>query len=144
MTMHLERGLTTLNTKRRKPKKMTTKRLTEITNAWRSHNKYMKKIKAPNCIMTFEQYVKYSQGKWKPRQQPKIVNDPFGRDISYSRPGPNIPMSNTIPTNGGAKKEQMQYSGKRKLIGIGLMHKSNLVPIWDKEGAEEISKMRRN
>ena len=43
MTMHLERGLTTLNTKRRKPKKMTTKRLAEITNAWRSHNKYMKK-----------------------------------------------------------------------------------------------------
>ena len=38
----------------------------------------------------------------------------------------------------------MQYSGERKLLGIGLMHKSNLVPIWDKEGAEEISKMRRN
>jgi len=25
-----------------------------------------------------------------------------------------------------------------------MMHKSNLVPIWDKEGAEEISTMRRN
>ena len=45
---------------------------------------------------------------------------------------------------GGNKKQEQQYSGKRKLIGIGLMHKSNLVPIWDKEGAEEISKMRRN
>ncbi len=144
MTMHLERGLTTLNTKRRKPKKMTAKRLAEITKAWRSHNQYMKKIKAPNCIMTFEQYLKYSQGKYRPKQKPRIVNDPFGRDQSYYRPGPNIPMSDTIPTNGGAKKEQMQYSGKRKLIGIGLMHKSNLVPIWDKEGAEEISKMRRN
>ena len=58
---------------------------------------------------------------------------------------PNYPKcSDKIPVNGGGKKQPQQYSGKRKLIGIGLMHKSNLVPIWDKEGAEEISKMRRN
>ena len=49
-----------------------------------------------------------------------------------------------IPVNGGNKREEMKYSGKRKLIGIGLMHKSNLVPIWDEEGAKEISTMRRN
>ena len=46
--------------------------------------------------------------------------------------------------NTSNKKQAQKYSGKRKLLGIGLMHKSNLVPIWDKEGAEEISKMRRN
>ena len=59
---------------------------------------------------------------------------------------PNYPKtSDKIPVNdGGNKKKEQQYSGERKLIGIGLMHKSNLVPIWDKEGAEEISKMRRN
>jgi|TARA_S200000501_G_C20808524_1_gene737318 hypothetical protein len=68
-----------------------------------------------------------------------------GFDIPEYAPDPNHPKcSDKIPVNGGSKKEQMQYSGKRKLIGIGLMHKSNLVPIWDKEGAEEISKMRRN
>jgi hypothetical protein len=44
----------------------------------------------------------------------------------------------------GVKKQNQQYSGKRKLLGIGIMHKSNLVPIWDEEGAKEISKMRRN
>jgi hypothetical protein len=44
----------------------------------------------------------------------------------------------------GNKKEHMQYSGERKLLGIGMMHKSNLVPIWDEEGAKEISTMRRN
>ena len=58
---------------------------------------------------------------------------------------PNYPKtSDRIPVNGGGKKEEMKYSGKRKLIGIGLMHKSNLVPIWDEEGAKEISKMRRH
>jgi hypothetical protein len=95
-------------------------------------------------VMTSEQWMKYVSGKKRPKLKTRSYNDPFGRDTSYSREGPNIPMSNKIPTKGGAKKEQMQYSGKRKLIGIGLMHKSNLVPIWDKEGAEEISKMRRN
>ena len=68
-----------------------------------------------------------------------------GYDMPRYERDPNLPQcSDKIPVGTGGKKEQMQYSGKRKLIGIGLMHKSNLVPIWDKEGAEEISKMRRN
>jgi len=68
-----------------------------------------------------------------------------GYDIPKYEPDPNQPKcSDKIPVNGGVKREEMQYSGKRKLIGIGLMHKSNLVPIWDEEGAKEISKMRRN
>jgi len=42
------------------------------------------------------------------------------------------------------RRPEQQYSGERKLIGIGMMHKSNLVPVWDEESAIEISKMRRN
>ncbi len=68
-----------------------------------------------------------------------------GYDIPNYSPDPTQPKcSDKIPVNGALKKEEMRYSGERKLIGIGLMHKSNLVPIWDQEGAEEISKMRRN
>ena len=68
-----------------------------------------------------------------------------GYDIPKYDPDPNQPKcGDKIPVNGGNKKEEMKYSGKRKLIGIGLMHKSNLVPIWDEEGAKEISTMRRN
>ena len=32
---------------------------------------------------------------------------------------------------------------KEKLIGIGILHKSNLVPIFDEEHAKDLSKMRR-
>ena len=68
-----------------------------------------------------------------------------GYDIPKYDPDPNQPKcGDKIPVNGGGKREEMKYSGKRKLIGIGLMHKSNLVPIWDEEGAKEISTMRRN
>jgi hypothetical protein len=70
---------------------------------------------------------------WKGYEFPDLSSDP-----TYPK------TSDRIPVGTSNKKERMQYSGKRKLIGIGLMHKSNLVPIWDKEGAEEISKMRRN
>lgn len=68
-----------------------------------------------------------------------------GYDIPKYEPDPNYPKtSDKVPVAGGKKAQPQSYSGERKLIGIGLMHKSNLVPIWDEEGAKEISKMRRN
>jgi hypothetical protein len=73
-------------------------------------------------------------------KQFKGYNPPeYKVDPAYPKTSDKIPVN-----DGGNKKKEQQYSGERKLIGIGLMHKSNLVPIWDKEGAEEISKMRRN
>jgi len=43
------------------------------------------------------------------------------------------------------KKENLQYTGERKLLGIATMHKSNAVPIFesDKEHAIDIARMRR-
>ena len=57
---------------------------------------------------------------------------------------PNYPKcSDKIPVGTGIKKEAQQYSGKRKLLGIATMHKSNMVPVFDKEDAKDIAKMRR-
>lgn len=44
------------------------------------------------------------------------------------------------------RKEIPVYSGERELLGVGVMHKSNLVPIFkdNKQVAEDIAKMRRN
>ena len=68
-----------------------------------------------------------------------------GFDIPKYTPDPNQPKcGDKIPVNGGNKREEMKYSGERKLLGIGMMHKSNLVPVWDEDGAKEISTMRRN
>ena len=68
-----------------------------------------------------------------------------GFDIPKYSPDPNQPKcGDKIPVGTSGKKEQMRYSGKRKLLGIGMMHKSNLVPVWDEEGAKEISTLRRN
>lgn len=45
--------------------------------------------------------------------------------------------------NGGTKPIQgMKYTGN-KLLGIGVMHKSNSVPVFSQDEAIEISTMRR-
>ena len=54
-----------------------------------------------------------------------------------------VPTGDKIPVFSGGKKQEFTYSGERKLIGIGLLHTSNLVPVWDEQDAKEISKMRR-
>ena len=54
-----------------------------------------------------------------------------------------VPTGDKIPVFSGGKKQEFTYTGERKLIGIGLLHKSNLVPVWDEQDAKEISKMRR-
>ena len=41
------------------------------------------------------------------------------------------------------KKQSMRYSGKRRLLGIATLHKSNLVPVFEKEELQSIGKMRR-
>jgi len=68
-----------------------------------------------------------------------------GYDIPAYQSDPNQPKcGDKIPVNGGNKREEMKYSGERKLLGIGMMHKSNLVPVWDEEGAKEITLMKGN
>ena len=54
-----------------------------------------------------------------------------------------VPTGDKIPVFTGGTRQAFTYSGERKLIGIGMLHKSNLVPVWDEQDAKEISKMRR-
>jgi hypothetical protein len=73
-----------------------------------------------------------------------VKPDPY-TPPKLNRETPNYPsLSNNI---GGstAKKESMQYTGERKLLGIATMHKSNMVPVFEdnKEEAIEIARMRR-
>jgi hypothetical protein len=63
---------------------------------------------------------------------------------AYARPSPVIP---SLGSRSGttAKPAPKVYRGKRKLLGVATMHKSNMVPVFaDKpEEAAEIAKMRR-
>lgn len=65
-----------------------------------------------------------------------------------------VPTSDKVPVmekGVGSKKEEMRYTGKRKLIGIATMHKSNQVPVFaddddvsGRKAATEITLMKGN
>lgn len=63
------------------------------------------------------------------------LSAPAGRETEYypsRNTGDGIASSKPVP----------QYTGT-KMLGIGVMHKSNSVPIFSDEEAVDISKMRR-
>jgi len=72
----------------------------------------------------------------RPAPKSSFINPVFRRD-SHN----NIP---SLDTGGGstAKVEAQVYTGT-EMLGIGQMHKSNAVPIFKQEFAEDIAKMRR-
>jgi hypothetical protein len=151
MTMSLVRGMTTLNTKKRKATKMTAGKLERLQKEHREHNKRMKQIHAHSNVMTFEEYVDYVHGNYKPKVTPN-------KNKSWTYESPMVRETQEIPSRitkdsfaPATKKEALQYTGERKLVGIAMMHKSNLVPVFadddDKTGskqATEIAQMRRN
>ena len=150
--MHLARGLSTINTKKRKKKPLTQSAIEKYTIQWRQHNKSMRKKGMHDLqYKTVEDYIAYCRGEYKPKSKPDAFI-PYTPDYSTHRQTPHYPsLSNSVPTGGGTKKESMKYTGERKLVGIAMMHKSNLVPVFadedDKTGskqATEIAQMRRN
>ena len=152
MTMHLARGLTTLNTKKPKKKKMTLERIAKYQVDLKKHNKEMRRIGAHNLQMDLEQYIAYCHGEHKPRTKSAPVAEwRHEGGTVWQRPQTDAPSLNSSDSFAPCtKKESMKYTGSRKLVGIATMHKSNMVPVFadedDKTGskqATEIATMRR-
>ena len=149
MTMHLVRGMSSLNTKKKKNKKLTLAKIAKYQEQLKEHNKFMKRI---GCsTMDLQEFIDYCQGNYKPKKADKEFK-PLKQTESYVRETKHIPSKDTKESFAPAtRKEAMQYTGERKLVGIAMMHKSNLVPVFadddDKTGskqATEIAQMRRN
>ena len=152
MTMHLVRGMTTLNTKKKK-RKITKAKMAKWTEEHRKHNKHMKQLGCHGNMMTLDEYIDYVHGQYKPKSKPSAVNEPWHQSgNSFERPQKSYPsMMSEKSFAPCTRKEPLQYTGERKLIGIATMHKSNMVPVFadddDKTGskqASEIATMRRN
>lgn len=83
------------------------------------------------------------QKKYAPTKSVKSSSDRLVYNLS-NPPGRERQDIRSVSTVGGstAKKDTMQYSGD-KMKGIGMMHKSNLIPIFHDHEAKEIASMRR-
>ena len=121
--MHLVRGMSSLNNKKRKQKKKPGWRDAEI-----AHEKW---LRARGCHP----------------DQLKNVNREFKEyefKKSFSRTTESYPSLSTSNSFNGstAKAEPKQYTGDQ-IVGIATLHKSNLVPISRGDNPEIYAKMRR-
>lgn len=135
MTMHLVGPyLTTTSTKKRKNVKFKSAehkaRYMAEQEAWA---KLLKKHKIdPNAKPT------------KP-QRTGSLGDSYRLEVPADRSSkayPSLLDKHGIVNGTCAKPEPKVYTGD-KLIGIATMHKSNMVPVFKMEDAEDIARMRR-
>ena len=136
--------LTTTNYKKRKAKKITDNQRLKLEQAWRAHNKQMRRI---NCHSsqydTLEEYIAYTRGEYKPKKKTTTKSDQY-----TSTPSVNYRSTAHIPSHGDGvgtapKKEHPKYTGDL-IVGIATMHKSNAVPVMrGTTQAKDISAMRR-
>jgi len=127
MTMHLVRGMTSLNTTQRKAKGRTQ----ADRDAQAAHNKWLRE-----------------RGLHPSQLKAKLPHDAKGRRLGvgdmpdYSARQETVPTSDVIMAT-ATKKQENTYTGN-EIAGIGLLHKSNLVPVRkDSNDAKEIARMRR-
>lgn len=88
----------------------------------------------------WEKFIqKHNPERKKPTQSGTLknynLNPPIGRELKHY---PSFSSGVGV----GLKKQHNQYTGSN-IIGIGTLHKSNAVPVFRKEDAEDIAKMRR-
>ena len=136
-------GLTTTSYKKRKPTKRTKNQQLQFEQQHREYNKSMKRAHAHDQMMSLEDYDLYVRGLWKPKVKATKFKE-YKPTATFTEQRKQYPSAG----NGvgiAVKKEAIQYTGERKLLGIATMHKSNMVPIFEdnKHEAIEIARMRR-
>ena len=140
MTMHLIRGITSLNT--RKPKfKMTKAKHAELQADWMQHNRDLKRQGLRK--IDFDEYCDNRRGIVRNKSKPvfEVYKPPV--TVSARPEQPRIPSLNIMGTpDSCAKKETIKYTGTL-IKGIATMHKSNAVPVINEEQMQDISRMRR-
>lgn len=121
--MHLVRGMTSLNTKKRK-----VKRKPGWEKAQAEHDAWLRKMNAhPDQLKEIKREFKTYEFK-----------------ESFSRTTESYPSLSTSDSFRGstAKTEPKQYTGDQ-IVGIATLHKSNMVPVSRGDNPEIYAKMRR-
>jgi hypothetical protein len=134
--------MTTTSYKKCKHRKLTDAQYKQLEQDWRSHNKRMRKMNCHSAQFdTLDDYVAYTRGEYRSEQK-QVSVETYKPIKSYQRETPHIPSAGDGIGGWAPKKESQKYTGTL-IKGIATMHKSNAVPIINKEQAIEVSNMRR-
>lgn len=162
--MHLVGPWLSTTATRKRAEKLTKAQQEELERAWRGRNKWLANLHMPK--ESFEQYLDWIYGRGKkekreaiPRTQASKTNTGLHKGgqekVNISRNKYNstdtsddaMAVAGTTHgkiwvTGACSSKPSPKYTGT-KILGIGTMHKSNMVPIFSDDEAKEISNMRR-
>lgn len=84
MTMHLQQGLSTINTRKRKVK-ITKAKMAEFEVRWRKHNKWAKQNNMPDLkYATVQQYIDYCHGN-TPKRDVRSDRSVYTPQKSYAQ-----------------------------------------------------------
>ena len=119
MTMHLVRGMSSINTKKRRSKKKP-----GWAAAEEKHNAWLKKMGV------------------HPDQLKKAEKNSGASIPNYSVSRASVPTSDLVTPIQGKRKANV-YSGEY-ITGLATMHKSNTVPVGKGDNPEVYAQMRRS
>jgi hypothetical protein len=122
MTMHLLPAFVTTTNSRKRNSSMTGKQKLQLAAHQQWVEKMTKGVKADKKVL---------DKAWRTQYNNDMMVDRSAFTKSGMAPG------------ACSKPEEKVYSGERKLLGIATMHKSNMVPVFAKQDAEDIARMRR-
>jgi hypothetical protein len=131
-TQLMPHAFTTLNTRARKSKNAAA----NLQMAWIEECKYLRKMRLP--LKSFDDYVLYRQGKYKPKLRGVAPT------IAQKRQCAQYPSleDNRALSNSTYARQENKYTGTL-IKGICGTHKSNDMPIINKEQAKDAAAMRR-
>jgi hypothetical protein len=152
MTMHIVGPALTMNNTRKKREKITKRQQAELEQGWRERNVRLKEMGLQK--ETFEQYLVWVHGRGKKTKTSKEIYKPSSRktdqisesvEESQSGNSSDKAESSRIPdwAKGAVSSKPSQTYTGTKMIGVATMHKSNMVPIFSDEEAQDVARMRR-
>jgi len=113
----------------------------KLTKLQHEHNKYNKEMRQIGCHKqqkTFDEYIAWKYGRY----QPKLSGVTPKEEPVYRRPEQYVPSRNSGVFNQCSKANDRTYTGEL-ITGLATMHKSNVVPIFNKDQAHDLATMRR-
>ena len=135
--------LNTISSRKAKQKPRTKLQQKKFEESHAEYNRSMKKMGLHREMLSIADYDLQCRGLLKGSKASKARID-ITRDYKAPpRQTPYIPSLNSIDNGQTPKKEPHIYSGERKLLGITILHKSCLQPVFSQQEAIDAAHMRR-
>jgi nucleoside-specific outer membrane channel protein Tsx len=140
MTMHLQQGLSTINTRKRKVK-FTKAKMAEYEVRWRKHNKWAKQNNMPDLkYATVQQYIDYCFGK-TPMKDVRLDRSTYKPEVSYAQQriaefNKKYPSSSTIVSKSKGDGENAEWQKEKQKISATY----TIAPAYNKGAYQVVPK----